>query len=140
MYVFAAGMPPANTGAALGALKLLQKEPERVSQLYQNSKLFLELAKEAGLDTGMSCIGTPIIPIMTRSNIKALQLSEALFDKGINAQPVLHPAVPEDETRVRIFMTSLHTDEQIRHSVEVIAEQWELINSDPSKPEQHSVA
>lgn len=138
-YVFAAGMPPANTGAALGALKLLQKEPERVAQLSKNSKLFLDLAKEAGLDTGMS-LGTPIIPIMTRSNVKALRLAEALFDNGINAQPVLHPAVPEDETRVRIFMTSLHTDEQIRHSVEVIAQQWELINSDPRKTEKQTVA
>ena len=139
-YVFAAGMPPANTGAALGALKLLQKEPERVKQLSSNSKLFLQLAKEAGLDTGMSQEGTPIIPIMTRSNIKALRLSEALFDNGINAQPVLHPAVPEDETRVRIFMTSLHTDDQIRRSVEVIAEQWELINRDPGKSQKQSVA
>ena len=84
--------------------------------------------------------GTPIIPIMTRSNLKALRLSEALFENGINAQPVLHPAVPELETRVRIFMTSLHTDEQIRRSVDVIAEQWALINSGPRNPERRSVA
>ena len=126
-YVFAAGMPPANVGAALGALRLLNKEPERVTQLSNNSKLFLDLAIEAGLDTGMSH-GSPIIPIITRSSMKALMLSEALFENGINAQPILYPAVPEDETRVRIFMTSLHTEQQIRESVDVIARQWGQIS------------
>ena len=125
-YVFAAGMPPANVGAALGALRLLNREPERVQKLADNSELFLELAKAAGLDTGMSH-GSPIIPIVTRSSIKALKLAEALFENGINAQPILHPAVPETETRVRIFMTSLHSEEQIRQSVSTIASHWELI-------------
>ena len=128
-YVFAAGMPPANVGAALGALRLLQREPERVQKLADNSKLFLEKAKAAGLDTGMSH-GSPIIPIITRSSIKALQLAEALFNNGINAQPILHPAVPENETRIRIFMTALHSEDQIRQSVDVIAEQWALIQSE----------
>ncbi len=134
-FVFAAGLPPASAGAALGALHVLRREPERVKQLQDNSHLFLQLAKSAGLDTGMSQGGTPIIPILTRSSLKALQLSELLFDHGINAQPILHPAVPEDETRVRIFMTSLHTESQIRHSVDVIAEQWNRLNNEMRKSE-----
>jgi 7-keto-8-aminopelargonate synthetase-like enzyme len=128
-FVFAAGLPPASAGAALGALHVLRREPERVKQLQDNSRLFLQLAKTAGLDTGMSQ-GTPIIPLLTRSSLKALRLSEMLFDHGINAQPILHPAVPEDETRVRIFMTALHTEEQIRQSVDVIADQWSRIQGD----------
>ena len=129
-FVFAAGMPPANVGAALGALELLRQQPERVDQLRANSQLFLDLARAAGLNTGMSD-QSPIIPIITRSSNKALQLSEALFNDGINAQPILYPAVPEDETRVRIFMTSLHTKEQIRRSVDAIARHWREISGDP---------
>ena len=128
-FVFAAGMPPANVGAALGALRLLKQQPQRVQQLQANSQLFLDLARAAGLDTGMSS-ESPIIPIITRSTNKALQLSGALFKDGINAQPILYPAVPEDETRVRIFMTSLHTKEQIRRSVDAIAHHWRTINGD----------
>jgi 8-amino-7-oxononanoate synthase/acyl carrier protein len=128
-FVFAAGIPPAAAGAALGALKVMKREPERIAQLHRNSQLFLHLAKQAGLDTGMSH-DSPIIPIIIRSNLKSLQLAEALFEQGINAQPILYPAVPEDETRIRIFMTSLHTEQQIRLAVEVIAHQWNLINSD----------
>ena len=87
----------------------------------------------------MSEGGTPIIPILTRSSLKALQLSELLFDHGINAQPILHPAVPEDETRVRIFMTSLHSESQIRHSVDVIAQQSNRRNNEIRKSEAQIV-
>ncbi|MEM9410331.1 MAG: aminotransferase class I/II-fold pyridoxal phosphate-dependent enzyme, partial [Planctomycetota bacterium] len=138
-YVFAAGMPPANVGAALGALRLLKKEPMRVAQLRENSKLFLDLANSAGLDTGMSH-NSPIIPIITRSSMKALKLSEALFEHGINAQPILYPAVPEDETRVRIFMTSLHTERQIRDSVDTIVRQWGVIEGTPLNPTSKTLA
>ncbi len=125
-YVFAAGMPPANAGAALGSLRVLQKRPELVTKLQSNAQLFLSLAKEAGLDTGMAQ-GTAIIPIITGHSLKALLLSEALYDHGINAQPILYPAVPEKETRGRIFMTAAHTEKQIRDSVEILAREWEKI-------------
>lgn len=126
-YVFAAGMPPANVGAALGALRVLKQQPQLVKRLQQNSQLFLQLAKEAGLNTGMAS-GTPIIPIITGASILALKLSEALFDANINAQPILYPAVPEKETRVRIFMTAAHSDEQIRYAVDTLKECWASIS------------
>ena len=125
-YIFAAGMPPANVGAALGALRVLKEHPELVRQLHDNSTLFLKLAKDAGVDTGIGQ-GTAIIPIITGSSMKALRLSEALFNNGINAAPILYPAVPEKETRVRIFMTAGHTEKQIRDSLEVLAREWHAI-------------
>lgn len=128
-YVFAAGMPPANAGAALGSLRVLKQRPELVAQLQANAKLFLDLAKKAGLDTGMAQ-GTAIIPILTGHSMKALKLSEALFNNGINAQPIMYPAVPEKETRVRIFMTAVHSEAQIRESVEIIAREWAKIAND----------
>ncbi len=127
-YVFAAGMPPANVGAALGALRVLKQHPELVAQLQANAQMFLDLAKEAGLNTGKAQ-GTAIIPIITGDSMKTLRLSEGLFNNGINAQPILYPAVPEKETRVRIFMTASHNELQIRESVEIIARVWEEIES-----------
>lgn len=125
-YVFAAGMPPANAGAALGSLRILKDNPQLVKKLQSNSQLFLKLAQDAGIDTGMA-LGTPIIPIICGHNSRALLLSEALFNEGINAQPILYPAVPQEETRVRIFMTASHTEDQIRHSVEVLAKAWNQV-------------
>ena len=125
-YVFAAGMPPANVGAALGSLRLIRKNPQLVTQLQHNSQLFLELAKAAGIDTGMA-LGTPIVPIICGDSIRALQLAEALYHRGINAQPILYPAVPEKEARIRIFMTAIHTEKQIRDSVQILSEEWDRI-------------
>ncbi len=122
-YVYAAGIPPANVGAALGALRQLRENSERVRRLQENSALFLGLAKAAGLDTGPSQ-NSPIVPVLTGSSRRALALSEGLYRAGINAQPILHPAVPEEQARVRFFVTAAHRPEQIRHAVQTISEIW----------------
>lgn len=119
-FVYAAGLPPPNVGAALGALRVMRREPERVARLAANSSLFLTLAQNAGLNTGLSN-HTPIVPVITGDSIRALLLSEALFHAGINAQPILHPAVEENKARLRFFITSEHTEEQIKYTVETVA-------------------
>lgn len=126
-FVFANGIPPAQTGAALASVKMLRKEPERVLKLKLNSELFLKMAKEYGLNTGFSH-GSPVIPVITGNSLAALKLSELLYDAGINAQPILHPAVEEDRARVRFFLTAAHSEEQIRHSVQVVAEKAHSID------------
>lgn len=93
-------MPPAVTAAALAAVKLLANDSERVAQVQARGELFLRLAREAGLDTATST-GLAVIPVITGSSFKAGRLSSALFERGINAQPILYPAVPEQSARVR---------------------------------------
>jgi 8-amino-7-oxononanoate synthase/acyl carrier protein len=127
-YVFAAGIPPANVGAALGALRQIRSDATRVQKLQANSSQFLGLAKSAGLNTGPSQ-NSPIIPVLTGNSVRALALSEGLYRAGINAQPILHPAVPEDQARVRFFITAAHQPEQIRHSVETISKVWSAVKN-----------
>jgi hypothetical protein len=50
-----------------------------------------------------------------------VQLSNELLDDGVNALPIIHPAVPEGQARLRFFITCNHTDDQIRHAVEATA-------------------
>jgi 8-amino-7-oxononanoate synthase/acyl carrier protein len=125
-FVYAAGLPPPNVGAALGALRVIRREPERVARLMANAALFLRLAQDAGLNTGMSS-QSPIIPVITGDSRRALLLSEALFHSGINAQPILHPAVEEKKARLRFFITSRHSEEQIRFTVETVANELNRI-------------
>jgi len=120
-FVFAAGINPPSVGAALASLRKLVEQPERVQRLRDNSALFLDLAKKAGLDTGLSH-GSPIIPVVTGDSLKALRISEGLYKQGINAQPILHPAVAESEARVRFFITAQHEPEQIQRTVDVCAQ------------------
>lgn len=120
-FVFAAAIPPSAAAAALASIKLVQAQPQRVAQLKQRADLFLTLAREAGVDTGMS-EGTPVIPVILGNSLHCLQASKAMLQRGINVMPILHPAVEETATRLRYFITSLHTEEQIRYTVETMAE------------------
>jgi 7-keto-8-aminopelargonate synthetase-like enzyme len=112
----------------LAAINLLQEEPERVARLAENSRLFLRLAKEARLNTGQSN-NTPVVPVITGNSEFALRLSHALFERGINVQPILYPAVDESAARLRFFITSTHTEEQIRETVAALAEELAQIDS-----------
>jgi 8-amino-7-oxononanoate synthase/acyl carrier protein len=120
-FVFATGMAPAVAAAALAGLRLLLKEPQRVAQLKANSALFLELAKAAGLNTGYSN-GTPVVPVILGNSPHALIATRQLFERGINVLPILHPAVEEERARLRFFITSVHTEQQIRQTVKATTE------------------
>jgi 8-amino-7-oxononanoate synthase/acyl carrier protein len=126
-FVYSVGLPPAAAGAALGALRLLEREPQRVEQLHANARLFLQLAREAGLDTGPSG-GSAIVPIILGNSMNALRLSRALFARGINVQPILYPAVEERAARLRFFITSRHTPDQIRRTVAAMQEELAKID------------
>ena len=128
-FVYSVGLPPAAAGAALAALKLVERQPERVAKLQANARLFVQLAREAGLDTGMSG-GSGVVPVILGHSMNALRLSRALFARGISVQPILYPAVEERAARLRFFITSRHSTEQIRRTVTAVQE--ELGRIDPA--------
>jgi 7-keto-8-aminopelargonate synthetase-like enzyme len=121
-FVFSVGITPQNAAAALAALELLKREPQRVERLRENAALFLTLAKEKQLNTGVSK-ESAVIPIIIGNSMNSLRLSRALFLRGINVQPILHPAVEEKAARLRFFITSAHTDKQIRYTVDCVADE-----------------
>jgi 8-amino-7-oxononanoate synthase len=110
----------------LAALESLQREPERVTALQERGRFFLDQAKAAGIDTGTST-GLAIIPAITGSSIRAARLSAALFERGINVQPILYPAVPEKTARLRFFVSCEHTEAHIRQTVQAAAEEIERL-------------
>jgi 8-amino-7-oxononanoate synthase len=88
----------------------------------ERAALFLRLARERGLNTGSSG-GTAVVPVIVSSSLRAAALSQALFDRGINSAPIFYPAVEESAARLRFFITCLHTEEQVRETVEAVAEE-----------------
>jgi len=120
-FVFSTACSPPNAAAALESLRVIGREPWRVTRLRERSELFLKLAGDCDLDTGSSA-DTPVIPIIVGSSSRAIAVSQKLLERGINAQPILYPAVRESAARVRFFITSEHSEEQIADSVEILAE------------------
>jgi 7-keto-8-aminopelargonate synthetase-like enzyme len=110
------GLAPALAAASLESLRILAAEPERVARLQANAALFRRLARESGLDTGTSA-GLAIVPVIVGSSVAAARLSQALFEAGVNVQPILYPAVPDSSARLRFFLSALHTEAQLRATV-----------------------
>ena len=104
-FVYSVGMSPANTAAALAAIQVLKAQPELIVSLHARAKQFLKLAQKYQLNTGFSQ-DTPIIPIIVGDSLKCIKLSQALFRRGINVQPMIYPSVPENMARLRFFITS----------------------------------
>lgn len=120
-FVYSVGMPPALAAASLACLDLLDREPERVAALQRNSALFWTQARARKLDVGLST-GSAIVPVVLGSSLAAVTLSQLLFGRGINVQPIIHPAVPERNARLRFFLSAEHTPEQIMTTVQILTE------------------
>lgn len=107
-FVYSVGLAPPLAAAALAALEALAAEPWRVARLQANATHFLGSVRAAGFDVGPSA-GFGIVPVITGDSARAVRLAAALFDRGINVQPILAPAVPEDAARLRFFLSAEHT-------------------------------
>ena len=127
-FVYSVGLAPPLAAAALEALRILLAEPWRVARLQANAALFLRLAREAGFDTGRSA-GLGIVPVVLGGSVAAARVAAALFEAGVNVQPILFPVVPERSARLRFFLSAEHTAEEIERSVAALAAAREACSS-----------
>lgn len=119
VLLYGAAPTPANTAAGLESLRIMRAEPERSERLRENAAYLIARARDAGLDTGPSD-GSAVVPIMMRDSELALWLSIQLFDAGVCSFPMLYPIVPRDRSRLRFFVNTNHTRDQIDFAVETI--------------------
>lgn len=119
-FVYSVGMPPALAASAKAALEILHAEPWRVAKLQANARLFRDLCRARGFDTGTSA-GLAIVPVVLGSSVRAARVSAALLERGVNALPIVFPAVPEAAARLRFFLSAEHTEADIRAAVEALA-------------------
>lgn len=116
-FVYSVGMSPANAAAALESIRLLRSEGERVAALQETSRLFSQLARGHQLNIGRSQ-STAVVPLLLGDAALAVRLSDMLLRRGINVRPLLPPAVEQNASRLRFFITAMHTEDQIRHTID----------------------
>lgn len=117
-YIFTASITPASTAAALTALEIMEKEPERQEQLWENTNYALEGFRNMGCEIGNT--STPIIPLFIRDNAKTFAITHDLFEEGIFVNPVVSPAVAPQDTLIRFSLMGTHTREQVTTALEKI--------------------
>ena len=106
--VYSVGLPAPAAVAALTAITLMQREPERVARLQANGQRFLTQARAAGLDVGTSW-GYAVTPVILGSSLRTVTLSDRLLQRGYYAFPIIPPGVQEQSARLRFFISSEHS-------------------------------
>ena len=100
-WIYTTGLSPANTAAALAAIKIIQDEPERREQLWQNvAYLKQQLSSENLLPSE-----SPIICLKLNSPETALSKSQQLQEAGIFAPAIRPPTVPISRIRLSVMAT-----------------------------------
>ena len=122
-FIFSASIPPANTAAALAALRELEAHPELVTTLQENAKYMRGLLYERNIKMRPSngdCI--PIIPIYTYEPLPTLTIAKELYEGGVYVNSSLPPAAAPHECLLRTSLMATHTHALIDEAAGVIAE------------------
>lgn len=119
-FVFSASLPPSAVAAALAALDIIENEPWIIQNLKDNYRFFIGGLKSLGYDTLES--QTAIIPIMTKDEEATLKFCKYLFDRGIFISPIVFPAVPRNQSRLRAHVMATHTKEDLSRCLEIFSE------------------
>ncbi|AEB11371.1 glycine C-acetyltransferase [Marinithermus hydrothermalis] len=115
-FLFSTSHPPAVVGALVGALELIQQEPERVQRLWDNTRYFKDELARMGFDTMGS--QTPITPVLFGEAPAAFEASRKLLERGVFAVGIGFPTVPRGQARIRNIVTAAHTREMLDRALE----------------------
>jgi 8-amino-7-oxononanoate synthase len=114
--IFTAALPPSNTAGVLAALHVMQREPERRDALWANTRRLQDGLRTLGFDIGPT--DTPIVPVLIGPLEKTFLFWRKLFDAGVFTNPVVPPAVPPSQCRLRTSLMATHTEEQIDRALD----------------------
>jgi 7-keto-8-aminopelargonate synthetase-like enzyme len=114
--IFSASMSPANVAAVLAAVEIMQREPERIAQLWRNTQQMKQGLLDIGFELGDS--ETPILPVFCRNMTLAFQFCKRLQEAGVFVNPVVYPAVAPGCELIRISLMATHTEKQIDFALE----------------------
>ncbi len=118
--LFSAAMTPPDVGAALAAIEILEREPDRVARLQRNAACFRSALTRQGLDTFGS--ETAIVPVRVGDRRRALAAAAALLERGVYVNPIIPPGVPTGTERLRCCVTAGHSEADLEYAAAAIGE------------------
>jgi 8-amino-7-oxononanoate synthase len=117
--IFSTALGPPQVAAAMAALELLREEPRRVERLQRNARVLRETLAEQGLPTADG--DTPIVPAIVGDADTAVATSERALERGVFAQAIRPPTVPDGSSRLRLTVMASHTKAELRDAAKVVA-------------------
>jgi 7-keto-8-aminopelargonate synthetase-like enzyme len=119
-FIFTTSLPPAVMAMAIAAIDLVKREPERREALWHNCRSVAEGLRALGFQPGAS--SSPILPLIIGDAAKCMKFSEQLLERGVFAQGIRPPTVPQGTSRLRITLMATHTREHIDRALKVFEE------------------
>ena len=118
-FLFSTSHPPGVAAACIGALDVLEGEPQIIERLWENTRFFKAGLAGLGFNTGLS--ESPITPVIVGDGALAMNLSDRLFAQGVFAQGIVFPTVPRDKARVRTIVTATHSRDELQFALDGFA-------------------
>jgi 8-amino-7-oxononanoate synthase len=119
-FIFSTALPPPVLAAALAALDVLEAEPQRVDRLGANAAALRGGLAAEGLVAG----GAPsqIVPLEVGDPKRTMELCERLLERGVFAQGIRPPTVPEGTSRLRFSVMATHEEAELREAAKLTGE------------------
>ena len=114
-WLLSGSHPPPVAAACIAAIDVLEKEPQHVENLWENTRYFKKSMKDLGFDVGNS--QTPITPVIVGESRVAKKLSARLFEEGIFALPIVYPMVAREKARIRTMMNAQLTKKDLDFAI-----------------------
>jgi 8-amino-7-oxononanoate synthase len=131
-FIFSTAPPPSASAAAAAALAILETEPGLVDKLQANAALLRRSLAAEGLEAGPST--TQVVPVHVGGAEATMELCELALEKGVFAQGIRPPTVPEGSCRLRMTAMATHRREDLvaaAHMVGTAARQIGLARAEP---------
>lgn len=116
--IFSAAATPQSAGSIIKAIDLIDEEPFWRSRIWENIIHFRKGLESIGIDFGKS--NSAIFPIMIRDNERAMKIAEFLYQNGVFVNPILYPAVPKKQSRLKMSVLAVHTIEQLDKTLNLL--------------------
>jgi glycine C-acetyltransferase len=122
-FLFSTSHPPSVAATCIAAFEVLEDEPERIEQLWSNTRFFKSELGRLGFNIGgknTPASETPITPVITGDGRLAMEFSRELFKEGVMATGLAFPTVPEGKARIRTIVTATHTQDELEKALETM--------------------
>lgn len=116
-FIFSTALSPADIGAALGALHIIDSDPSVLERLQDNVGYMSNRLNSMGI---YATDDTPIFPILIGKNEDTLAVSNYLYEAGIIGTAIRPPTVPVGESRIRLTVTAAHSKAQIDYVCDIL--------------------
>lgn len=118
-FIYTTALPPSVAATAIAALDIVNQEPERRQQLWDNTAFLTQELTALGYTLGDS--RSQILPVMVGDAGQTMALAAALLTHGIFAQGIRPPTVPAGTSRIRLTPMATHTKRDMQHTVQAFA-------------------